>query len=92
LKASVVVGAVLPPELEDGWTVPVGEACIDNVLLEDVVMGEAAVEAAEPESVDVCGRANAGISTKLSTIICMRIILEGAMIGKLRGKWGGASR
>jgi hypothetical protein len=70
----VVVGAVLFPELEEACTVPVGETCTDSVLLDDVVIGGEAVE--REEAAVVCGRAKAGTSKELNTIILARMLKE----------------
>lgn len=58
-----------------------GETCTDSVLLEEVVIGGEAV-GAEALAV-VCGRAKAGTSRELNTIIFARILKE-AMTANLR--------
>lgn len=81
---------MLLPELEETCTVPVGETCTDSVLLDDVVMGDEAVE--REEAAVVCGRAKAGTSKELNTIILARMLkeaivgdaAEGSKIGKLQ--------
>jgi hypothetical protein len=59
-KASVVVGVVLFPELEEACTEPVGEACIERISLDEVVIGAETVET-EAAAV-VSGKANTGTS------------------------------
>lgn len=80
-KASVVVGAVLFPELE-ACTEPVGEACIESVLLDDVVIGAEAVETVI--SAVVCGKASTGTNNELNPIILAYVtMLKEAMVKKV---------
>ena len=71
---------MLFPKLEEACTEPVGEACIERISLDEVVIGAKAVET-EAAAV-VCGKANTGTSKELNTIIFAHMLKE-AMTAKL---------
>jgi hypothetical protein len=72
-KPSVVVGAVLLPELDEASTEPVGEACRESVSLDEVVIG---AEAADEAAAVVCGKAQTGTSKELNAIVFARMLKE----------------